>query len=80
MKNEKDLGQLIKETIEHQFKTVQIKPHLTRKETAGFFDVSVNCINNWVNNGILSAYKVGQRTYFRKSELIEVMFNNQKIA
>lgn len=55
-------------------------PHLTRKETARFFDVSVNCINNWVNKGILKAYKVGQRTYFRKSELIEVMFNNQKIA
>ena len=56
------------------------KPHYTRKETARFFDVSVNCINNWINKGILKAYKVGNRTYFRKSELIEVMFNNQKIA
>lgn len=58
----------------------EIKPHLTRKETAEFFNVSVNCINNWVNNGILKAYKVGQRTYFKKSELIEVVFKNQKIA
>ena len=58
----------------------EFKPHLTRKETAEFFNVSVNCINNWVNNGILKAYKVGQRTYFKKSELIEVVFKNQKIA
>lgn len=65
---------------ENTKKQVEVRPHLTRKETAEFFNVSVNCINNWVNNGILKAYKVGQRTYFKKSELIEVVFKNQKIA
>lgn len=53
------------------------KPHLTRKETATFFDVSLNCINDWSKKGILKPYKVGQRTYFKKSECLKVMFNQQ---
>jgi len=54
------------------------KPHLTRQETASFFDVSVNCINDWSNKGILKPIKVGQRTYFRKSDLLDLMFNQLK--
>lgn len=54
------------------------KPHMTRKETARFFDVSVGCINDWSKKGILTPFKVGQRTYFSKEECINVMFNQQK--
>ena len=55
------------------------KPHLTRKETSKFFDVSLNCINDWSKKGILKPYKVGQRTYFKKSECLQVMFNKNSI-
>jgi len=51
------------------------KPHRTRKETAEFFGVSLNCINDWSKKGILKPIKVGQRTYFKYSDLLEVMFN-----
>lgn len=54
------------------------KPHATRKETAKFFDVSLNCINDWSKKGILKPIKVGQRTYFLKSHLLELMFNQLK--
>ena len=57
----------------------QNKPHLTRKETAHFFGVSLNCINDWSRKGILNPHKVGQRTYFKRSDLLQVMFN-QKTA
>ncbi|MDG1041151.1 MAG: helix-turn-helix domain-containing protein [Polaribacter sp.] len=50
------------------------KPHLTRKETAKFFDVSPNCINDWSKKGILKPKKVGQRTYFEKAHLLDVLF------
>ena len=50
------------------------KPHLTRKETALFFDVSLNCINDWSKKSILKPIKVGQRTYFKKSHLLDVLF------
>lgn len=54
------------------------RPHLTRKETAKFFDVTTNCINDWVKKGLLTPMKMGQRTYFSKAECIEVMFNQLK--
>jgi len=54
------------------------KPHLTKKETAQFFDVSVNCITDWSNKGILKPFKVGQRVYFSKEDCIKVMFNQSK--
>lgn len=49
------------------------RPHRTRKETADFFGVSLNCINDWANKGILKPIKVGQRTYFKYSDLCELL-------
>ncbi|MFN4234411.1 MAG: helix-turn-helix domain-containing protein [Bacteroidia bacterium] len=55
-------------------------PHLTRKETARFFNVSLNCINDWCKKGILKSYKVGNRTYFKRDECLQVLFNNSNAA
>jgi hypothetical protein len=55
------------------------KPNLSRKETAELFGVSLNCLNDWTRKGFLTAYKVGQRTYYKRSECLQVMFN-QKTA
>jgi hypothetical protein len=82
-----DLTNLIKEGIKSELselkKTLNPEslesPHLTRRATAAFFDVSLNCINDWTRKGILKAYKVGQRTFYKRSELLQIMFN-QKTA
>ena len=86
----KELVELISLGIREQLKEFSIKlqsepsdslkPHLTRKETAEFFNVSLNCINMWVNKGIITPYKVGQRVFFKREELLKVMFNNGLIA
>jgi hypothetical protein len=55
------------------------KPHLTRKETSNFFDVSLNCINDWSNKGILKPFKVGQRTYFKKTDILLTLFGKEDI-
>ena len=80
-----DLTTLIKEGIKSELTELKNvlnpesleSPHLTRRETAIFFGVSLNCINDWTRKGILKAYKVGQRTYFKRSELLQVMFNQK---
>ena len=81
-----DLTNLIKEGIKSELSELtksvhsdESNPHLTRKETAKYFGVSLNCINDWCRKGIITPYKVGQRTYFKRSELVQVMFN-QKTA
>lgn len=56
-----------------------IKPHFTRKETAKFFSVSLNCINDWSKKGILKPLKVGQRTFFKKTDVLSVLFGEDGV-
>jgi excisionase family DNA binding protein len=82
-----DLTNLIKEGIKSEISELKKvlnaesleSPHLTRRQAAAFFGVSLNCINDWTRKGILRAYKVGQRTYFKRSELMQVMFNQKAV-
>jgi hypothetical protein len=69
--------QLNQFTLTTNSNAVESTPHLTRKETAQYFGVSLNCINDWCRKGIITPYKVGQRTYFMRSELVQVMFNQK---
>ena len=83
-----ELVNLITEGIKNQLKdfaiklnsdsTENLKPHLTRKETAIFFNVSLNCLNDWCKKGILKPYQVGQRIFFKREEILKVMFNQPK--
>jgi hypothetical protein len=78
-----DLANLIKDGIKSELSELKKtlnpdhleSPHLTRRETAKFFGVSLNCVNDWTRKGILKSYKVGQRTYYKRSELLQVLFN-----
>lgn len=56
------------------------KDFLTRKETAEFFGVSFPTIHLWINDGLISSYKMGNRTYFKRSELIERLLNSKTVA
>jgi hypothetical protein len=51
---------------------------LSRKETAEFFKVSLVSIHSWMKDGIIKPYKVGNRTYFKKSELINVVESSNR--
>jgi hypothetical protein len=46
---------------------------VTRKETAKFFKVTTTTIGDWTKSGILHPYKVGNRVYFRRSHLMQVL-------
>lgn len=77
------LANLISESVHAQIKdliksTKQKPPQesvmfLTRKETAQFFQISLFTVHDWMKKGIIKPYKAGNRTYFKKSELIEVL-------
>jgi len=46
---------------------------LTRKETAELLGVSLVTIHDWSRSGIIHPYKLGNRTYFKRSEIMEVL-------
>lgn len=43
---------------------------ITRKEVADMFGISLPTVHAWIHAGILTAYKIGNKTRFRKSEVM----------
>lgn len=54
------------------------KKFLTRKETAEKLQVSLVTIYKWQKLGILKVYKMGNRSYFKYSELLETLYNSNR--
>jgi hypothetical protein len=54
------------------------KEFLTRKQTAELFQVSLVTIHEWQNNGTLKVYKMGNRSFFKYSELLETLYNSNR--
>jgi hypothetical protein len=83
-----ELANLISESVKSQIQELinatnkeQLKDEndlLSRKETADFFKVSLVSIHSWMKDGIIKPYKVGNRTYFKKSELINVVESSNR--
>lgn len=82
-----ELVNLIKEGVKTELQTLSArlaqpqtdqKELLTRKETATYFSVSLVTIHDWMNEGIIKPYKVGNRTFFKHSELLEVVANSNR--
>ena len=52
--------------------------YLTRMETARLLKISLVTVHQWVNDGVLKPYKMGNRTYFSRKEVNETMLNSNK--
>lgn len=55
------------------------KEFITRKETQALFSVSSVTIHEWQKNGILKVYKMGNRSYFKYSELLETLYKSNRL-
>lgn len=80
-----ELNDVVKSNIEILFKKYLSpqpngKEFLTRKETAQFFSISLVALHDWCKRGIIKPYKAGNRTYFRHSELVDLLLNSNKAA
>jgi hypothetical protein len=76
------ISENVKEQLKELFKDLHGSPKedehefLTRKETAALFKVSLVTVHDWSNSGILKPYKLGNRTYYKYSELLGALFNS----
>ncbi len=43
--------------------------YITRKEVARIFRVSVVTVHDWTNKGILTAYKIGNKVFYKHHEV-----------
>lgn len=46
-----------------------LSDYITRREIANVFQISLVTVHDWTNKGILQAYKVGNRVYYKRSEV-----------
>lgn len=82
----KELATLIQESVKHSLPTTTLIPTiepkqkeiLTRIETANLFSISLVCLHDWVKKKILKPYKVGNKTYFKRSEVMEALSSSNK--
>lgn len=44
-----------------------------RKDLVNLFKVSYPTIDAWASRGVLRPYKIGKRTFFKKSEVMDVL-------
>jgi len=44
-----------------------------RDDVSNLFGVSLVTVHDWVSKGILTAYKINRKTYFKKSEVLKAM-------
>lgn len=42
---------------------------LTRNEVAAYFKVNISTVRNWTNQGFLIKYGLGDRVYYKRSEI-----------
>lgn len=83
-----ELVNLFIETYSERFETLSSqvdtktsadqKEFFTRKETATFFGVSLVTISDWTKKEIIKPYKVGNRVFYKYSELVQVLLDSNK--
>ena len=43
--------------------------YLTRREVATLFSVSLPTVHDWTKKGILAAYRIGNRVFYKRAEV-----------
>lgn len=85
----KELAELISENVKRQLQEFLNEPKInpietdqkeliTRKEAAELLKVSLVTIHEWCNNDLLRMYKLGNRSYFKRSEILEKLFDSNR--
>lgn len=46
-----------------------MRDHLTKKQAAEYFNVTMRTIENWIARGLLPAYKVGGRVVILEDDI-----------
>lgn len=62
--------------LKKEFQPKEPDVFLTRKDTAELLKISLVCLHDWCNKGIIKPYKLGNRTYFSRKELVESVLSS----
>ena len=49
------------------------KEYITRKEVAALLQITLPTVHDWTKKGVLRAYKIGKRVYYKPAEVTAAM-------
>lgn len=55
--------------LQRNFQPKEPTEYLTRSEVAGLFKIDLSSVHNWTKKGILQAYQISGRVYYKRTEL-----------
>lgn len=58
--------------------TSEAENYVTRQQAAALLDVSLVTIHDWTNKGIILSYRLGNRVYYKRSEIDAAMTQIKK--
>lgn len=64
--------------IKKNYQPKEPEDFITRTEAAKFLKISLVTVHQWANDGILHPYKMGNRTYFSRKQIVDQMYNSNK--
>ncbi len=59
--------------LKRQFQPKEPTEYLTRSEVKEMFKVDLSTIHNWTKKGKLKSYGIGNRVYFKRKEIEQVL-------
>lgn len=66
-----------KKHLENQNKTTE---YLSRNDVSKMLGINLSSVHNWTKNGILQAYQISGRVYYKRSEIEESIVELKKVG
>lgn len=57
--------------------TLYTLEYMTEKETLSLLDISITTLKQWVRDYSISRYKIGDKAYYKKSEINKLIEMNE---
>jgi len=64
--------------LKNKFTLKEPEDWLSREETATLLKISYPTLHDWQNKGIISVFKMGNRSYYSRKEINKVLYNSNK--
>ncbi|MDD1524163.1 helix-turn-helix domain-containing protein [Riemerella anatipestifer] len=67
----------LEQRLSKQFQPKEPTTYLTRKEVKEMLSIDLSTLNRWTKDGKLKAYGMGNRVYYKRSEVEETLNQNR---
>ena len=64
------------EIIKKDFTPKEPEDLMSRKDVCDLFNISMTTVHTWMNSKIIKPYKMGNKTFFSRKELVSILYSS----